>query len=115
MDGSKKIMMDGSSVIMMDSGSGDGQQQRNGQRDSRVIAMGNRMAAAHWMAQWAADDSHQHRSGAMGGDARWTAVAIRIDGGSVIAMDSGSGNGQRRCNGRQDGKAIVMGDGTAVA
>ncbi len=51
----------------------------------------------------------------MGGDARWTAVAIRMDGGSVITMDGSSGNGQQRRNGQWDGKAIAMGDGTVVA
>jgi hypothetical protein len=37
-----------------------------------------------------------------------------MDSGGLIAMDSGSGNRQRRRNGRQDGKVITMGDGTAV-
>jgi hypothetical protein len=38
-----------------------------------------------------------------------------MDSGSKIAMDGGSINGQRRRNGRQDGKAIAMGNGMAVA
>jgi hypothetical protein len=29
----------------------------------------------------------------MGGDARWTAAAIRMDGGSKIKINGGSGNG----------------------
>ncbi len=36
-----------------------------------------------------------------------------MDGGGVIKMDGGSGDGQWRCNGRWDGKAFaVMGNGT---
>ena len=51
----------------------------------------------------------------MGGNARWTAAAFRMDGGSEIKMDGSSGNGQRRRNGRRTsetnpmGKAAVMG------
>jgi hypothetical protein len=51
----------------------------------------------------------------MGGDARWMAVAITMDGGGVIAMDTGSGNGQRQQNGQLDGKAIAMGNGMTAA
>jgi hypothetical protein len=50
----------------------------------------------------------------MGCNVRWTAVAIMMDGGSEIVMDGGSSNGQRGRNGWQDGKAIAMGNGTAV-
>ncbi len=50
----------------------------------------------------------------MGGDVRWTAAATTMDGSGVIAMDSSSGNRQRWHNRPQDGKAIAMGDGTAV-
>jgi hypothetical protein len=45
----------------------------------------------------------------MGGSARWTAVAIRMDGGGKIKMNSSSGNGQRRRNGRRNGKTNAMG------
>jgi hypothetical protein len=38
-----------------------------------------------------------------------------MDGSGVIAMDSGSSNGQRRRNVRWNSKAIAMGDGTASA
>ncbi len=37
-----------------------------------------------------------------------------MDGGSEIVMDGGSSNGQWWRNGRQDGKAIAMGNGMAV-
>jgi hypothetical protein len=50
----------------------------------------------------------------MGGNARWMAVAIRMDGGGKIKMDGGSGNGQRRCNGRQNGKTNAMGKAVAM-
>ncbi len=45
----------------------------------------------------------------MGGNARWTTAAIRMDGSSKIMMDSGSGNGQQRRNGRPNGETIAMG------
>ncbi len=32
------------------------------------------------------------KAAAMGGNARWTAVVITMDGGSKIAMDGGSGD-----------------------
>ncbi len=51
----------------------------------------------------------------MGGDVRWTAVAIMMDGSGKIMMDSGSGNGQPWCNGQQDSKAITIGNGTVAA
>jgi hypothetical protein len=108
------ITMKGGSKIAMDGGSGDRQWWSNGQRDRSVIAIGNETAAAQWMAQWAADDCGQCRSGAMGGNARWTAAAITMDRGGMIAMDGGSNDGQWWCNGRQDGKTITMGNGTVV-
>ncbi len=111
------IMMDGGSKIAMDSSSGDGQQRRcNWQRDRKAIAMGDGMAVAQWMAQWAADDRHQCRGSAIGGNARWMAATITMDGSSVIAMDGGSGDGQRlQCNGWRDGGAIAMGGETVAA
>ena len=54
----------------------------------------------------------------MGGNARWTAAAFRMDSGGKIKMDGGSGDGQRQCNGRRTsktnlmGKAAVMGGNT---
>jgi hypothetical protein len=45
----------------------------------------------------------------MGGNARWMAAAIRMDGGGKITMDGGSGDGQRWCNGQQNGKTIALG------
>ncbi len=51
----------------------------------------------------------------MGGDARWTAVGIKMDGGGVSEMDSVSSNGQCWHNGRQDGKAFAaMGNWTEM-
>jgi hypothetical protein len=50
----------------------------------------------------------------MGGDARWMAAAIRMDGGGEIKMDGGSGNGQRRCNGRRNGETNPMGKAAAM-
>jgi hypothetical protein len=38
-----------------------------------------------------------------------------MDHGGVIAMDSGSSNGQWQRNGRQDSKAIAMGNETAAS
>ncbi len=46
-----------------------------------------------WTTQWAADDCRRRRSGAMGGNLRWTAAAIMMDDGGVIPMDGDSGNG----------------------
>jgi hypothetical protein len=83
--------MDGNSVIAMDGSSGNGQRWRNGWRDGGVIVMGEGMAVARWMAHLAADDRRQCRSSTMGGDGRWKAVAITIDGG-MIGTDGGSGN-----------------------
>jgi hypothetical protein len=50
----------------------------------------------------------------MGGNARWTAVAIRMDGDSKIKMDGGSGDGQRRCNGQRNGETNTMGKAAAM-
>jgi hypothetical protein len=50
----------------------------------------------------------------MGGEARWTAVAIGMDGGGKIKMDGGSGDGQRRRNGRRNGETIAMGKVAAM-
>ncbi len=106
--------MDGDSVIMVGGGSGNGQQWCNGQQDGGVIAMGDGLGAAQWVAQWVADNHCRCRSSTMGGDARWTAVAILMDGSSVIAMDGGSGKEQLRRNGRGSGEAITMCNGSAV-
>jgi hypothetical protein len=93
------ITMDGGGKIEMDGSSGNGQRWHNGRQDGRVIAMDNGGAVAQWTAQWVADNHHQHRSGAMGGDAKWMEAAVTMDGGGVIAMDGGSGDGQRQRNG----------------
>ncbi len=77
----------------MDGGSGNGQWWHNEQRDGEAIAMGDGMAVAQWMAQWAADDRRACRSGTMGGDARWMAAVTMMDSSGVIAMDGGRGNG----------------------
>jgi hypothetical protein len=66
------IGMDGGGKIKMDSGSSDGQQQCNGQRNGKTNAMGKAVV--------------------MGGDARWMAAVITMDGGNKIAMDGSSGN-----------------------
>ncbi len=50
----------------------------------------------------------------MGGDARWTATAIRMDSGGEIKMDGGSGDGQWRRNGQQNGETNVMGKAAAM-
>jgi hypothetical protein len=50
----------------------------------------------------------------MGGNARWTAVAIRMDGTGKIKMDGGSGDGQQRCNGRRNGETNAMGKAAAM-
>jgi hypothetical protein len=50
----------------------------------------------------------------MGGNVRWTAAAIRNDGGDKIKMDGSSGNGQRQCNGRQNGITNPMGKVAAM-
>jgi hypothetical protein len=47
--------------------------------------------------------SRQCRSIAIGGKARWTAAAIMMDGGGMIAMDGGSSNGHN---------SSAMGSGT---
>jgi hypothetical protein len=49
----------------------------------------------------------------MGDNARWTAKTIMMDGGVVIAMDSGTGNGQQWCKWavRQRDGSVAM-DGT---
>ncbi len=107
--------MAGGGKITLDGGSGNGQWQHSGRQDSKAIVMGNKMAATQWAAQWAADDRCQCRSSAIGGNARWMAAAITMDGGGMIAMDGGSGDGQRRRNGRWDVKAIRMSNGTAAA
>ncbi len=51
----------------------------------------------------------------MGGNARWTAAAITMDGSGVTTMDGSSGDGQQRRNGRQDSGVIAMGNGMAAA
>ncbi len=50
----------------------------------------------------------------MGGNARWTAAAIRMDSSGEIKMDGGSGDGQWRCNGRRNGKTNPMGKAAAI-
>ncbi len=55
------------------------------------------------------------KAAAIGGDTRRTTAVITMDDGNKIAMDSGSGNGQQWHNGWWNGKAIAMGDGTAMA
>ncbi len=96
------ITMDNGSKIMMDGSSGNGQQLHNGRQDSKVDVMGNGTAVAQWMAQLAVNDCRQCRSGAMGGNARWMAGAITMDGRGVITMDGSGGDGQWQCNRRQD-------------
>ncbi len=103
------IAMEGCGEIMMNGGSSNGQQWGNGWREGRVIAMDNGMAAVQWMAQWAADDCCQHRRSTMGGNTRWTAVAITMDRGRVIAIDSNSSNRQQRRNWQLGGGVIAMG------
>ncbi len=107
--------MDGGGKITMDGGSSNGQRWCNRWQDNKVIAIGDGTAVAWWMAQWAVDDHHQCRSNANGGNARWPAAAITMDGGGKIAMEGGSSDGQRQHNGRRDGKAIAIGNGIAVA
>jgi hypothetical protein len=86
------------------------------QQDGKAIAIGNGMAVAHRMAQWAADDCRQCRSNAIGGNARWAAAVITMDCGGVIAMDSGNSDGQQwQCNGRRDSRAIAIGNETVAA
>jgi hypothetical protein len=50
----------------------------------------------------------------MGGNARWTAAAIRMDSGGKIKMDSGSGDGQWRRNAQQNGGTNPMGKAAAM-
>ncbi len=50
----------------------------------------------------------------MGGNARWTAAAIRMDGGGKVKMDGSSGNGQRWRNGWRNGKTNAMGKAAAM-
>jgi hypothetical protein len=50
----------------------------------------------------------------MGGNARWTAVAIRMDGGGEIKMDRCSGNGQQRHNRRLNDKTNTMGKAVGI-
>jgi hypothetical protein len=45
------------------------------------------------MAQWEVDDRHQFRSGAIGGNERWTAAAITMVGGGMIPMDGAAAMG----------------------
>jgi hypothetical protein len=73
------MVMDIGGKIAMNGSSSNGQWQHNGRGDSGVITMGNEMAVAQWMAQWAADDCHQRRSGTMGQNgwqqqSRWMVV-----------------------------------------
>jgi hypothetical protein len=91
------IVMDGGGKIAMDGSSNNGQQWCNGWLDGEVFAIGDGTAVALWMAQWVADDCPQHRSGAMGGNVRWTEVVIMMDSGGKIAMDGGSNNLHQWC------------------
>jgi hypothetical protein len=50
----------------------------------------------------------------MGGNARWTAAAVRMDGGGKIKMDGGSGDEQRRHNGQRNGETNAMGKMAAM-
>ncbi len=50
----------------------------------------------------------------MGGNARWMAAAIRMDGGGKIKMDGGSGDGQWWRNGQQNGKTNAIGKAGAM-
>ncbi len=50
----------------------------------------------------------------MGGNARWMAVAIRMDGGGKIKMDGGSGDGQLWRNGRRNSETNAMGKSVAM-
>jgi hypothetical protein len=76
----------------------------------------SRWVMGQWTAQWAADNCRQCRSGAIGGDIRLTTAVITIDGGGMIAMDGGSGDGQQwQHSGWQDGRVIAMGNETAAA
>jgi hypothetical protein len=43
----------------------------------------------------------------MGGDARWTTAAIRMDNGSKILMNGSIGNGLWRRNERRKGNTIA--------
>jgi hypothetical protein len=97
------IAMEGCNKITMDGGNSDGQRRGNGWWDGGVIRMDNGMAAVQWTAQLASNDCRQHRSSTMGGNTRWTAVAITMDGGRLIAIDSNNGNRQQPCNGQWDG------------
>jgi hypothetical protein len=84
--------------IAIDGGIGNGQRRHNGRHNGEAIATGDGIAAAQWTAQWVADDCHQRRSGAIGGNARWTAATITMDGDGKIAVVGGSGDGQLRRN-----------------
>jgi hypothetical protein len=50
----------------------------------------------------------------MGGNARWTAAAFRMDSSGKIKMDGGSGDGQRRRNGRRTSETNPMGKAAAM-
>ncbi len=50
----------------------------------------------------------------MEGNARWTAAAFRMDSGGKIKMDGGSGDGQRRRNGRRTSETNLMGKAMAM-
>jgi hypothetical protein len=67
-------------------------------------------------AQWAVERQNNcdGQSSAMGGKARWTAAVITMDGGSKIAMDGSSDNGQQQHNGWWNSKGIAMGNETAM-
>jgi hypothetical protein len=86
------------------SGNQDGQRQQDHDRQRQ-----RRWAMA---AQWAAERQKNldGQSGAMGGNTRWTAAVIMMDGGSKIAMDGSSGNEQQRHNGWRNGEAITIGN-----
>jgi hypothetical protein len=108
------IPMEGGGEKAMDIGCRDGQKLWNGWKDNGLTAMGDGTVVLQCTAQCVADDCHQCRSNAMGGDVRWMAAGITMDGGGVIVMNGSSSDGQRRCNEQRDGKAIAMGNGTAV-
>ncbi len=50
----------------------------------------------------------------MGGNVRWTAAAIRMDGSGKIKMDGGSSDGQRLRNGQWNSKTNPMGKVAAM-
>ncbi len=103
------VASNGRQCKMDGSGDQDGlqQQDHNGQRQRQ------QETAVQWAAEW--QNNRGGQSSAMGGNARWMAAVIMMDGSSEFEMDGGSGNGQQRHNGWWNSKAITMGDGTATA